>query len=84
MDLEQLFAEINALDPTVLVVEGDGGQAISGSIQLDDNKMNKLLVKVSMLHIVPCDIFSPPFHGLPFEGQFWYLESIICIACPTS
>lgn len=46
MDLEQLFAEINALDPTVLVVEGDGGQAISGSIQLDDNKMNKLLVKV--------------------------------------
>ena len=49
MDLEQLFAEINALDPTVLVVEGDGGQAISGSIQLDDNKMNKLLVKVHRL-----------------------------------
>lgn len=46
LDLEQLFAEINALDPTVLVVEGDGGQAISGSIQLDDNKMNQLLVKV--------------------------------------
>lgn len=46
LDLEQLFTEINALDPTVLVVEGEGGQAISGSIQLDDNKMNQLLVKV--------------------------------------
>ncbi len=45
-DLEQLFAEIEGLDPTLLVVEGQGGQAVSGSIQLDDNKMNQLLVKV--------------------------------------
>lgn len=52
MDLEQLFTEINALDPTVMVVEGEGGQAISGSIQLDDNKMNQLLVKVHHLRIL--------------------------------
>jgi len=45
-DLEQLFTEIEGLDPTLMVVEGQGGQAVSGSIQLDDNKMNQLLVKV--------------------------------------
>lgn len=49
-DLEQLFGDINALDPTVLVVENPGGQAISGSLQLDDSKMNKLLIKVSRSH----------------------------------
>lgn len=47
-DLEQLFAEINALDPTVLIVEGTGGQAVSGSIELDENKMNQLLIKASL------------------------------------
>jgi len=46
-DLEQLFAEIEGLDPTLMVVAGQGVQAISGSIQLDDNKMNQLLIKVS-------------------------------------
>jgi hypothetical protein len=48
-DLEQLFAEIEGLDPTLMVVEGQGGGAVSGSIQLDDNKMNQLLVKVIVL-----------------------------------
>ena len=51
-DLEQLFRDIDALDPTILVVEGPSGQAVSGSLDLDDGKMNKLLVQVSP--------FSPP------------------------
>lgn len=46
-DLKQLFADINALDPTVMVVEGAGGQAVSGTIELDDAKMNQLLVQAS-------------------------------------
>lgn len=48
MDLRKLFADINSLDPTVLVVQNSGGQAVSGSIELDDRKMNELLIQARL------------------------------------
>ena len=45
-DLERLFKDIDSLDPTVMLVEGVGGQAVAGSVELDEGKMNKLLLQV--------------------------------------
>ena len=52
-DLAQLFKDIDSLDPTVLLVEGANGQAISGSVELDEGKMQKLLLQVSFPYPIP-------------------------------
>lgn len=36
------------MDPTVMLAEGPAGQTISGSIELDDQKMNQLLLQVRL------------------------------------
>ena len=58
-DLEQLFREIEALGPVVSVKAGPGGRTMGGRVELDDTRVNRLLMQVCVWSLCKSDGCGP-------------------------